>query len=385
VTTFISDNSRALFGLTPEIFPVSARLALRAKIGEPELWDASRFAALEQYIQTTLDEKGRLRLKFMNPLGVADHLVEKYLDVTSSRLDLLTADFTMLEDVETQLNMYREDMQRDFNYRMSDMEKILYEMEQRGQDYFDETLRLAKVFDLLNKSRIQQEFEHRVVGDVPQRIEARVGELIDWLVESDLRQWQAVMEHIAERRRQHQERIVGDAAGGNFHFDRERLIEGVGREAQRVVESYDKVAEAEMIAFAAQTSVAALAAVEVGALSLGTLVTILATTAAADATGIVLASALAVLGLFVIPARRRQAKTDLRNRIATLREQLISSLRSQFEKEIERSVQEINDAIAPYTRFVRAEQNKLSEVKTGFEQTKTGLERLKVQAEDQLA
>ena len=385
VTTFISDNSRALFGLTPEIFPVSARLALRAKTGESELWDASRFAALEQYIQTTLDEKGRLRLKFMNPLGVADHLVEKYLDVTSSRLDLLTADFTMLEDVETQLKMYREDMQRDFNYRMSDMEKILYEMEQRGQDYFDETLRLAKVFDLLNKSRIQQEFEHRVVGDVPQRIEARVGELIDWLVESDLRQWQAVMEHIAERRRQHQERIVGDAAGGNFHFDRERLIEGVGREAQRVVESYDKVAEAEMIAYSAQTSVAALAAVEVGALSLGTLVTILATTAAADVTGIVLASALAVLGLFVIPARRRQAKADLRNRIATLREQIISSLRSQFEKEIERSVQEINDAIAPYTRFVRAEKNKLGEVKTSFEQTKTGLERLKVQAEDQLA
>ncbi|OGO40738.1 MAG: hypothetical protein A2W36_01315 [Chloroflexi bacterium RBG_16_58_14] len=385
VTTFIADNSRALFGLTPEIFPVSARLALRAKTGESELWDASRFAALEQYIQTTLDEKGRLRLKFMNPLGVADHLVEKYLDVTSSRLDLLTADFTMLEDVETQLKMYREDMQRDFNYRMSDMEKILYEMEQRGQDYFDETLRLAKVFDLLNKSRIQQEFEHRVVGDVPQRIEARVGELIDWLVESDLRQWQAVMEHIAERRRQHQERIVGDAAGGNFHFDRERLIEGVGREAQRVVESYDKVAEAEMIAYSAQTSVAALAAVEVGALSLGTLVTILATTAAADVTGIVLASALAVLGLFVIPARRRQAKADLRIRIATLREQLISSLRSQFEKEIERSVQEINDAIAPYTRFVRAEKNKLGEVKTSFEQTKTGLERLKVQAEDQLA
>ena len=156
-------------------------------------------------------------------------------------------------------------------------------------------------------------------------------------MELDLRQWQAVMEHIAERRRQHQERIVGDAAGGSFHFDRERLIEGVGREAQRVVESYDKTAEAEMIAYSAQTTVAAMAAVEVGAVGLGTLVAILATTAAADATGIVLASAMAILGLFVIPARRRQAKADMRNRIATLREQLIASLRTQFEKEIERS------------------------------------------------
>jgi small GTP-binding protein len=384
VTTFIADNSRALFGLTPEIFPVSARLALRAKTGEPQYWDTSRFAALEEYIQTTLDEKGRLHLKFMNPLGVADHLVTKYLEVTSSRLGLLNADFVMLEDVESQLKIYREDMQRDFNYRMSDMENILYEMEQRGQDYFDETLRLAKVFDLLNKSRIQAEFEHKVVGDVPQRIEARVAELIDWLVESDLRQWQAVMEHIAERRRQHQERIVGDAAGGSFHFDRERLIEGVGREAQRVVETYDKKAEAELIAYSAQTTVAAMAAMEVGAVGLGTLVAILATTAAADATGIVLASAMAILGLFVIPARRRQAKADMRARIATLREQLITSLRTQFECEMDKSIQEINDAIAPYTRFVRAEQAKLTEVKDSFEGSKTALERLKVQAEDQL-
>ena len=384
VVAFIAENSHNLFGLTPEIFPVSARLALRAKQGEPALWDASHFAPLEAYIQTTLDEKGRLRLKFMNPMGVAEHLVQKYLGVTSTRLDLLSADFAMLEDVDAQLKLYREDMGRDFSYRISEMENILFGMEQRGQDYFDETLRIGRVFDLLNKARIQQEFEHKVVADVPQRIEASVTDLIDWLVESDLRQWQAVMEHVAERRRQHQERIVGDAAGGSFHFDRERLIDGVGREAQQVVDTYDKTEEAELIAYNAQTTVAALAAVEVGAVGLGTLVTILATTAAADATGIVLASAVAILGLFVIPARRRQAKADMRTRIAALREQLIGSLRTQFEKEMQHSVQEINAAIAPYTRFVRAEQNKLSEVKASFEQTKTGLERLRVQADEQL-
>jgi len=384
VVTFIGDNARKLFGLTPEIFPVSARLALRAKQGEPVLWEASRFAPLEEYIQSTLDEKGRLRLKFINPLGVADALVKKYLQVTSARLDLLKADFSMLDDVEAQLKVYREDMARDFNFRMSEMENILFGMEQRGQDYFDETLRIGRVFDLLNKSRIQQAFERQVVADVPQRIESSVNDLIDWLVESDLRQWQAVMEHVAERRRQHQERIVGDAAGGSFHFDRERLIDGVGREAQQVVDSYDKTEEAELIAYNAQTTVAALAAVEVSAVGLGTLVTILASTAAADVTGIVLASAVAILGLFVIPARRRQAKADMRARIAALRQQLIGLLRAQFEKEMGHSVQEINAAIAPYTRFVRAEQTKLAEVKASFEQTKTGLERLRVQAEEVL-
>jgi hypothetical protein len=82
-------------------------MALRAKLGEPELWDASRFEALEQYIQNTLDDKGRLILKFMNPLGVGTYLVDKYLQVTTSRLELLKTDFTMLEDVSSQLSLYR--------------------------------------------------------------------------------------------------------------------------------------------------------------------------------------------------------------------------------------------------------------------------------------
>jgi small GTP-binding protein len=385
VIAFINENARILLGIAPEIFPISARLALRSKLGEPEFWQTSRFEALEQYIQTTLDDKGRLALKFMNPLGVGSHLVEKYLLVTNSRMDLLKTDFAMLADVDAQLDLYQQDMRRDFDFRMSDIEKVLFEMEQRGQDYFDETLRLPRVFDLLNKTRIQKEFEQRVVADVPQRVEAKVNEMIDWLVEANLRQWQAVMEHLADRRRQHQERIIGDAAGGSFHYDREQLIEGVGREAQRVVDTYDQKAEARLMAEGAQTAVAALAATEIGAISLGALIAILATTAAADATGIILASVIALLGLFIIPAKKRQAKAELRGKIANLREQLTQSLRTQFEQEMERGMQNIKDAIAPYSRFVRAEQGKLEQVQGKLAETKTGLESLKVQVEEVIA
>ncbi len=270
----------------------------------------------------------------------------------------------MLEDVETQLAVYSEDMHRDFNFRMADIGNLLYEMEQRGQDYFDHTLRLAHVFDLINKDRIQKEFTQVVVGDTPQKIERKVDELIDWLVDADLRQWQAVMEHLSERRRQHRDRIVGDALGSAFHHDRQRLIDEVGRNAGQVVETYDKEREAQALAANAQTAVAALAAAEVGALGLGALIAVLATTVAADITGVLLASLIAALGLFIIPARRRQAKEELRQKIGALREELTRSLQTEFEREMDRSLQRINEAIAPYTRFVRAEQNKLSDARS---------------------
>ncbi len=383
VERFIAENALALIGMTPEIYPISSRLALRGKQGDAAFWEASRFAPLEKYILETLDERGRLRLKLMNPLGVAAHLVDRYSEVVKGRLDLLQDDIRMLGDVDSQLGLYREDMRRDFNFRMADIENILFEMETRGQDYFDDIFRLGRIFDLFNKDRIRLGFEQKVVGEVPVQIDRKVTEMIDWLVESDLRQWRAVTDHLAERRRAHEDRIIGDPGPGSFHYDRERLIEGVGREAQRVVETYDKSAEAQALAEGAQSAVAASAALEVGAVGLGTLITILATTAAADATGIIMASLLAVVGLFIIPAKRRTAKNDLRARLAALREQLSTALRTQFEREIERSLQRINEAISPYTRFVRAEQGKLQDTQTSLAAIDVELERLKVEIEAQ--
>lgn len=382
VQEFVEENFRALFGMRPEVFPVSARLALRAKQGEPTFWQNSRFEALERYIKETLDESSRLKLKFLNPLGIGQSLVDKFLTITAERLELLKDDFIKIQDVESQLAVYKEDMQRNFDFRIADIENVLYEMEQRGQDYFDETIRLPRVLDLMNRRRIQEEFERQVVADVPQRIETKVNELIDWMVEADYRQWQAVTEHLADRRRLHQERIVGDPSVGSFHHDREHLIEAVGRQARRVVETYDKTREAEAIADGAQVAVAALAAVEVGAVSLGTAIAILATTAAADATGILAASLVAVLGLFILPVRKRQAKAEMRTKIAELREKLIHALRTQFEHEMERSLHKIEEAIAPYTRFVRAEESKLMQAEAELIRIRTGLEGLRVRVDE---
>jgi methyl-accepting chemotaxis protein len=97
---------------------------------------------------------------------------------------------------------------------------------------------------------------------------------------------------------------------------------------------------------------------------------------------VLMATMIAALGLFIIPARRRAAKADLNEKVTALRQQLIGSLRSQFEREIERSLQHINEAISPYTRFVRAERAKLLEMQSGLENIQSVLEQLKQRIED---
>jgi len=377
IEEFVRGHARRLLDFSPEIFSVSARDALRAKKGEKDLWGPSRFGPMEAFIHQTLDDRSRLRLKLLNPLGVAIRLVEKYSETTKSRLASLKGDLDLLEDMEDQFRIYREDAGRNYRLRLADLENVLLEMEKRGQAFFDETFRLGRVFDLMNRSRIQQEFERQIVADAPQRIERKVTEFIDWMVESNLRQWQAVTERIAARKREHEERIIGDLGPGSFRFDRERRMAEVLRQAQRVMESYDRSGEAKTVAQNAQSAVAASAAMGAGALGLGAVVTALATTAIADVTGILMAGAMAALGLFIIPARRRQGKLRLLEKIGELRRQLLQSLQGQLEKEIDQGLERIREAIAPYTRFIRAERDRVNEMESRLREIRAELMQLK--------
>jgi len=377
VTAFVCENARRLVGTTPEVFTVSARDAFRAKHGEPALWAASGFEPLERYIRSTLDQKARVRLKLLNPIGVGATLIERYRDATRERLTLLQDDTALLDDVERDLRTYESDMTREFAGRMSEVDNVLLEMEQRGRDFFEDTMRIGRVFDLLNRARVQQAFEQQVVADAPQRIEDRVRELIDWLVESDRRQWERVTRHLADRRRAHRDRIVGDDESRGFHDERRRLIESVGRETQKVVDSYDRRREASELADGARNAVAAAAATGAGAVGLGTLVTVAATTAAADVTGILLASVIGAVAFFIIPARRNQARQQMRRKIADVRERLATALRQQFLQEIQRSAQRVRDGVSPYSRFIRAEQERLEQTSTTLARLATDLEALR--------
>jgi len=389
VVDFIGQNALALLGFTPEIFPVSAKLALKAKQAESRreyraLWQASRFDTVETYIHKTLDEKSRLRLKLRNPLGVGERLAADYLEIVRNRLDLLAEDAQAIENIERQLEIYRRDMQRDFRYRLADVENILLAMNNRGMLYFDETLRLARVFDLVNTQRIQGEFERKVVADTPYQIEQEVNALIDWLVAKDLRQWQATLEYLDRHRaRVHdqEEQIIGQV-GGPFEYNRRALLDSVGRAAKEVVMTYDREAEARQLAQGMRDAVAGTALVQVGAVGLGAVLVAVMHTALLDFTGILTAGAVAVVGLLIIPAKRRKAKNDLHAKLEDLRRRLIEAMTEEFERELDRSLRRLREAIEPYTRFVRAEQEKLARLEEELADISAALGKLRARVEN---
>jgi small GTP-binding protein len=379
VVAFVREQAASLLGRKPEVFPLSARGALLAReAGDETALAASGVPAFEAYLATTLDERERLRLKLSNPLGVATRVLGRARESVVARLGLLGNDIAAVEEIERELDLYREDLARDFRLRLADVDNRLHAFEARGETFFEETLRVGRMFDLLNPERIRGEFERKVVADLPREIEAKVAEVADWMVGAERREWQALLERLLRRQAAH-ERTLGPL--GPLAEGRARLLEDVRREAQRAIEGYDHAAEARRLAQDVRDAVAGAALLQVGALGLGAAVAVLASTTLADVTGLVAAGTLSVVGLLLLPARRRRAHRELKKKVAALRERLMGTLTAAFGSELDRSVQGLREAVGPYTRFVRAERDRIRGLADELNRLDAEIERLRARVD----
>jgi small GTP-binding protein len=385
VRSFVLKHATRVLGDTPEFFPVSARLAQRA-LAESDseqrqrLRIASGLDALEQYVTSTLDDTTRLRLKFSNPLGVADNIITQAAKSTKIQTEDIKEDLKTAASLEATITDYERDLQNELQPRLAEMENILHRLEQRGLDFFDTTIRLTRIQDLMRGDKVRSEFEQRVLADVPQQIEDQVQRLIDWLVQKDLQEWQRVMTYVQRRRALHTEHIVGEGIEPR-EMRRRELIDSMGKTVQRIVDTYDRDREASELAAHVETAVAQTALLEVGAVGLGALVTAAVLSSSLDITGILAAGTLAIVGLFVIPYKRKQAKDSFKEKMTDLRENLLDTLNTQFTRESQNAVVRLKEGITPYIRYVHTERERIEKSETLLAKLRQKLSVLRARSE----
>jgi small GTP-binding protein len=385
VRDFILKHTARILGDQPQLYPVSAKLAQRAQ-SEPDpeqrarLRKASRLDDLEQFISATLDDNTRLELKFNNPLGVAEHLMVQAGQNLSDQSEALNEDKLTAASLDTVLTEYERELHSELPPRLAEVENILHRLEQRGLDFFDSTIRLTNVHNLVRGDKVRAQFEKQVLTDVPQQIEDQVQRLIDWLVQKDLHEWQQVMSYLQRRRTQNLEHMVGESYGPRETHRRE-LIDTVGQTVQTIVESYDRNQEATELAASVEAAVAQTTLLEVGAVSLGALVTLAVVSSTLDITGILAASTLAVLGFFVIPFKRKQAKDKFKEKMLLLRTKLLGALTAQFNNERESVIARLKDGVAPYTRYVRSERERIDRAENTLARMRQNISELRARSQ----
>ena len=381
VHDFILKHATTILGDQPQLYPVSAKLAQRAlSTQDPDerasLRGLSRLDDLEQFINEILNDNTRLELKFNNPLGVTGHLIEQAEKELSAQSEALHEDMVTASSLETVITEYERELQSELPPRLAEVETILFRLEQRGLDFFDNTLRLTNVQNLVRGDKVRAQFEKQVLADVPQQIEEQVQRMIDWLVQKDLHEWGQVMSYLQRRRAQNLEHLVGEGYGPREARRRE-LIDTVGKSVQSIVNTYDRDQEARELAANVETAVAQTALMEAGAVGLGTLVSIAVLSSTMDITGILAAGTLAVLGFFVIPFKRKQAKDNFRGKMQLLRTKLLNALTKQFDNESQSAIARLKEGVAPYTRYVRSERERIEKAETTLAELQGNLSALR--------
>lgn len=381
VRNFVANHAAAVLGTMPELFVVSARLAQRAwsepdETKRDQLRQVSNIEALEHYISRTLDDTTRLRLKFLNPIGVAEKLAAQAETALTTQANELAADKDTVQALETNLNAYQHELEVELPPRLAEVETILQRLELRGLDFFDNQMRLTNIQNLVRGDKVRALFEKEVLSDVPRQIEDQVQRVIDWLVDKDLHEWQQVMTYLQRRQALNIEHIVG--VGANPQFNRRRdLIDTIGKSARSVVESYDRNQEASQLASQVEAAVAQTALFEAGAVGLGALVTTAVLSSTLDITGMIAAGTLAIVGFFVIPYKRKKAKDNFRGKMAALRTNLLETLTTSFKHESGNAVSRLKENVAPYTRYVHAEQDRIENTECAIVQIRQSLSALR--------
>lgn len=381
VLQYVQDNAaetlKETLGGAPEVFGLAARQAFKArKEGDQSALEASGLPELERYISATIAGEARLKLKLISPLGVAQRLNERYKGVIAGELELLAGDRKTLAEVDRQIAQFKKDMHREFESYLARVKTVLLEVERRGDVYFEDTMRLSKILQLMDTDRMREMFEARVIRGADRDIERAISEMVDWFITRNLQLWEDVMTFVQERRKASDDRVIGEV-GGRFNYDRDALIRGLSESAESVMSTYNSDVEARRLADEMQSSALQTGLAQVGGVGLGAALVALLSGIWLDITGIAAGAVVAGLGLFILPSRRRAGKRDLHEQMQQLRDGLSDRLATQFNRELERSVEKLGGAITSYTRFVKSEAARLDALKADLAKSETDLRNLK--------
>ncbi|MGH2509903.1 MAG: dynamin family protein, partial [Ktedonobacteraceae bacterium] len=210
------------------------------------------------------------------------------------------------------------------------------------------------------------------------RIDGAVQNLIDWMVEQEQRFWHDAMEYIDRRKEisASRENTMMGSVDRQFDYNRRALLQEVARAAHGVVRTYDRDTEAAELSVGLRASVVQAFVVGGGGIGLGAAVVAATTIAALDITGVLAGLLLLGVGFYIIPAKRRSAKRDFNFKMDELRLRLHDAMTEQFERELSNASRHVIDSIAPYTRFVRGEQERTAKALTSISHMENEAQRL---------
>ncbi|UCE04019.1 MAG: dynamin family protein [Candidatus Latescibacterota bacterium] len=359
VRRYVQQQVEQNLGEPRPVYAISAREVVE----ERELSDQNEYPQLETYVTQTLRERERVRIKLRAPLDSLRTVLARQEEALAERLRLVQGDRSALAGILAEVDAYENRMLDEVSRYQAQITNVLWQLERRGDRFFDELVRIANVMRLRNKDIVENRFRIEVIADAPQRIEEEVQALIDWLVRQNLVMWERADDTLDKRRQ-----ALREAAARNrwmspeFVYNREEIFGNLAQPVRQRLESFDARQEADTVVASVNDAIARTFSVQALVIGLGAVLTAAFTTLSIDVTGTIGATVLAVAALFILPHRRGRLKRELSAKVATLKEELAETLEARFREQLRAYTEQLRAAFTPELRATEAQESRLQDL-----------------------
>lgn len=369
VKHYVRQQATEALGGEPPLFAISAREAVRARAAGEPLSDLNEWTAFTAWFRSTLRERDRVRLKLTAPLKSLAPVLARQADALAERLRLVRGDHSALASILGEVDAYETRMRADVSRYQSQMTNVLWQLEKRGQRFFDELVRVSNVMRLRDKDVVENRFRNEVVADAPRHIEEEVQALIDWLVRQNLAMWEKADGMLRERRE-----ALRDAAARTrfvsprYVYNREEIFTRLAQPVRRRLERFDAQREADDIVAAVNAALVRTFGVQAVVVGLGAVLTAAFTALGLDVTGTVGVTLIVASGLFILPRRRARLKRELAGKVETLRVELAQTLEARFHEQLRDYVEQLRETFAPELESAKVQALRLRDAERSLQE-----------------
>lgn len=379
VYQYVSDQCKDRLGYSPEVWMVSAKLALQANEGDTRdeaLWQHSGLNKLEDYIKQELSDADRLRQKLQTPLQIVQSVHQNALVAVRQNQSMLDRYRNITDNVEQQLAAQKRELERTVREINEDVEERFRETGNRSQQAIFDIFQFSKALSSLSRGLMELTGLARLFrrNDTPSYVEATFKE---YKVFEPIDEIPGIVDKLAPRLEGQDQQDVDDLVryGGNEvknlpHDTRQKIIGTVQAPAKydrtalqearpqlEAIEEAARIVETDRLEQARRNTLLYLAVWELIMVILIT--ALLSAFGTMDATvgilALILLLGLALMGFAAIPLRGRAIHTAYVNRLLKLQAQYSEILTKAADKQIERGMKSRRECIAPLTRLVEAQ------------------------------
>jgi len=400
---FVIQQGKAQLGAMPEVWMVSAKLAMQAAQKtprDPALWDDSGFAQIESFITDALSDSARVRQKLETPLQIVRNVTNVALSEVRSEQNALVDYRKSAQNVRSQMEQSAREQQTTMQQVIDNLDKAFMETITRGQkairDMFAPTKTVSMaaggLAELSGLARFNRRFggrtqaknafdvQHvtepldqipRLVDELGPRLEGRDVKDVDDLIGYTRREIQALPAAL-------QAKLVGKLQSP-ISYDRSILP--AARTNLVALVDQAKSAEFARIDSAVQNTLVVLAIYEIAVILIALVIGFAfgASTNGGQWVLLVLTVIVLVLGgLAILPVRGFLMARAYADRLEGLNTDLDIAFKRAAEQQIAFGSRLRQDAVTPFLRLVDSQTTQVDVVKAELEkhqQTLTGLEK----------